>query len=182
VGGKVGLAKPVYLYKSPESPQDLVELAEYSSAVLIALAEKWGVSPVYLATYALKDMVAIKLGLSMEANVFVKPGEPRWSVDMYIGTHIEYAPIIVSALERVLKERGLHVTRTDYGFKITVPPEDVKEVIKVVNTIPALDVVVFKPSMEQVYNHILRVVQEIEWALRERKYFKQYSEQRKKSL
>jgi hypothetical protein len=182
VGGKVGLAKPIYFYKSPKSPRDLVDLAEYSGAVLLALADKWNVNPLYLATYALKDAVGAKLGLSTEANVFVKPSEPGWNIEVYVGTHIEYVPIIVSALERVLKERGFHVTRTDYGLKLTVPPRDVKEVVKIVNTIPALDVIVFKPDTEHAYNHILRIVESIEWVLRERKYFKEYFEQLKKSL
>ncbi len=174
VGGKVGLARPIHFYKSPKSPPELVELAEYSGAVLLALVEKWNVVPLYLATYALKDAVAVKLGLSTEANAFIKPGEPGWNIEVYIGTHIEYVPVIVSALERVLKERGFRVTRTDYGLKLTASPRDVKEAIKIVNTIPALDVIVFKPDTEHAYNTILRIVEAIEWVLQEKKYFKEY--------
>jgi hypothetical protein len=176
VGGKVGVAKPVYFYKSPKSPRDLVELAEYSGAVLLALVERWNVIPLYLASYALKDAVAVKLGLSTQANVFVKPSEPGWNIEVYIGTHIEYVPIIVSALERVLKERGFHATRTDYGLKLTVSPRDVKEVVKILNTIPTLDVIVFKPGTEHAYNLIIRIAESVEWFLRERKYFKEYFE------
>ena len=176
VGGKVGLAKPIYFYKSPKSPRDLVELAKYSGAVLLALAEKRNVIPLYLATYALKDAVAVKLGLSTEANVFIKPSEPGWDVEVYIGTHIEHVPVIVSALERVLKERGFRVTRTDYGLKLTASPGDVKEAVKIVCTIPALDEIVFKPDTEHAYNLILRIAEAIEWFLREKKYFKEYFE------
>jgi len=171
VGGKVGLAKPIHFYKSPRSPRELVELAEYSAAVLLALAEKSNVNPLYLATYALKDMVAVRLTPSTEANVFIKPSE---LIEVYIGTHKEHVQIIVTALERVLKERGFHVTRTDYGLKLTA--RDVKEAVKILCTIPALDEIVFKPDTEHAYNLIIETVKTIEWVLYEKKYFKEYFE------
>ena len=120
-GQRVG---SIYLYKHPESPPDLMELAEYFVWIGNIVDKIIGIGS-YATTYALKDRVVIRLDFHLEASISITP---RWDVEAYIGRHVTNAPTTISVLERILKERGLAVRTTDYGLKITIPSGDVKNV------------------------------------------------------
>jgi hypothetical protein len=170
-GRRVG---SIYLYKHPESPPDLVELAEYFAWIGNIVNEVIGIGD-YTATYALKDRVVIRLSFHHEASIFIMPG---WDVEAYIGRHLVNASTTISVLERILKEKGFTVRTTDYGLKITIPPGDVKnvkEAIKILSMYTRLheESLHYYGSehavMEAMYKDALWHIKQIEYKIEERR-------------
>jgi hypothetical protein len=138
---KVGNA---WFYKHPMATEELLSLAAHAILVLhkyLEIAEKHVLSDVSwlrrtfrldsirkyeMLVYALKDRLEITLDGDLDIMV-----KPRWVVDVYIAMTSRKK---VEVIRRALSKRGYKLEATDITFKITIPPGDVMEAIKILST------------------------------------------------
>jgi hypothetical protein len=142
-----------WFYKHPMVAEELLRLAAYAMLMMhkqFEIAEKhilsdvswlrrtfsaWAVKRYTALVYALKDRVEITL--DYDADIVVKP---RWVVE---ADPTIYAKNKIEILKQVLSEKGYKVETTDYGFKITMPPGDIMEAIKIITTLIPLRYIEF---------------------------------------
>ncbi len=156
---KVGV---IGLYEHPQTTPELLDLAEYAALALHRMIEMNILSPTYEHTagvFSLKDKVEITLNNDMGGIIV----EPRWTVYVYSYPILED---MVRVLRHMLEERGYRTEPLThvFGFKVTVPPGDVREVLRLACMLPAMPT---KPAGEA-YEITLSMIESLEHRLRER--------------
>jgi hypothetical protein len=159
-----------WFYKHPKATEELLYLAAYTILMLhkqFEIAEKhivsdvswlrrsfraWAIKRYTTLVYALKDRVEITL--DYDADIVVKP---RWVVEV---DPTIYAKNEIEVLKQVLSERGYKVETTDYGFKITIPPGDIMEVIKIIATLIPLRSIEFA-SKDEARKFVVDIVERL---------------------
>ena len=124
----------VRLYEHPKTTRELLDLAEHVANVLHKIIEagiggRWWKDRVVI--YSLADRVEIVFEETV--HIVVKP---RWVVDVHV-IKLEKNKVFIEPMRRILSERGFETELTDYGFKITTPPGDVREAVKLAFALPA---------------------------------------------
>jgi hypothetical protein len=171
----------IRLYVHPRTTDELLDLAEYAANVLHKITELELVEPLLIemelegktielwwedrvAVYSLADRVEIAV---QGANyVMVKPG---WIVDAYLATgKKEFA----ERMKRVLEEKGFKTELTGVGFKISIPPGDVREAVKLVCVISATIARVLYEEIDKAYEIAVSDINLVESKLREQKPLK----------
>jgi hypothetical protein len=156
---KVGV---IGLYEHPQTTPELLDLAEYAALALHRMIEMNILSPTYeynAGVFSLKDGVEITLNNSI-GGMIVKP---RWTVYVYSYPILED---MVGVLRHILEERGY---RTEplahvFGFKVTVSPGDVREVLRIACMLPAMPT----KTAGEAYEITLSMIESLERELRER--------------
>jgi hypothetical protein len=159
-----------WFYKHPKATEELLYLAAYAILMLhkqFEIAEKhiasdvswlrrtfraWTLTTYTTLVYALKDRVEITLDYDVDMVV-----KPRWVVEV---DPTVYAKDRIEVLKRVLSEKGYKVETTDYGFKITIPPGDVMEVIKIISTLISLRYIEFTDK-DKAYKFVVDTVERL---------------------
>jgi hypothetical protein len=119
------------------SDKKLLELAEYMAGIAYILI-KGGYKPLGVnesSVFSLKNMITAKF--SNIADVLIKPA---WTIEFHTSrvADPERTKTLIATLKRMLAERGFKVEHTDYGFKVTIPPGDIREAVKIIcMTLPA---------------------------------------------
>jgi hypothetical protein len=169
---KVGNA---WFYRHPMTMEELLSLATHAILVFhkyLEIAEKRVLSDVSvfswpqlvlpfrlgfirkygMLVYVLKDRLEITL--DSDFDIVVKP---RWVVDVYIAMTSRKK---VEVIRRALSERGYKLEATDDTFKITIPPGDVMEVIKILST-PILLYSIEFANEDEALKFILDIVERV---------------------
>lgn len=119
------------------SDKKLIELAEYMAGITHVLI-KGGYKPLGVnesSVFSLKNMITAKF--SNIGDVLIKPA---WTIEFHTSrvADPERTKTLTATLKRILAERGFKVEHTDYGFKVTIPPGDIREAVKITcMTLPA---------------------------------------------
>jgi hypothetical protein len=154
----------IRLYVHPKTTGELLDLAEHASNVLHKIIEvgilgKWWADRV--AVYSLADRVEIIR--EEDFHVVVKP---RWVVDVHL-----FKKDFIETMRRILSERGFKTELTDYGFKIIIPPGDVRDAVKLACVLSAALLVYFI-NVAEAYGIALSSIELVESKLREQKPLK----------
>jgi hypothetical protein len=171
----------IRLYVHPRTTAELLDLAEYATNVLHKITELELVEPLLIemeledkmierlwedrvVVYSLADGVEIAV---QGANyVMVKPG---WLVDAYLATgKKEFA----EPMKRVLEEKGFKTELTGEGFKISIPPGNVREAVKLVCVITATIARVPYEDIKKAHEIAVSDINLVESKLREQKPLK----------
>jgi hypothetical protein len=124
-------AGSIRFYEHPETTGELSDLARRIAVILNKQLETFGPShwlQEATSVYALKDAVVV--GFWEAGDIVVKP---RWLVDFY-PTFEEDRDI----MKRLFDERGFRTELAERiaGFRVTVPPGDVREAVKLASMLP----------------------------------------------
>ena len=151
----------VRLYEHRKATGELSELAEHIANILHKQLER-GIAPRWLKdrilVFSLKDRVEITI--YMVGDIVVKP---RWATDVYPASAKEG-----EILRRILAERGFKTEPIAYGFRVTTPPGDVREAVKIACMLPAIPTVTIVGETEA-YKVTLSNIELLEMYLREQK-------------
>jgi hypothetical protein len=151
----------VRLYEHRKATGELSELAEYVANILHKQLEK-GIAPRWLKdriiVFSLKDRVEITI--YTVGDIVVKP---RWVTEVYPASDKEG-----EVLRRILSERGFKTEPIVFGFRVTVPPGDVREAVKLACMLPAIPTVTVVGETEA-YKVALANIELLEMYLREQK-------------
>jgi hypothetical protein len=156
----------IRLYEHPKTTEELLDLAEYTANVLHKMIEM-KILPLPYAdsagVFSLKDRVEIMLKHDMGGMVV----KPRWVVDVYSFPIIED---MVGVLRHILTERGFKtepITHV-FGFKVTMPPGDVREALRIACMLPVMPTKIAGKA----YELTLSMIESLESKLKEQKPLK----------
>jgi hypothetical protein len=156
---KVGLVR---LYESPSTTRELADMAEYAANVVHKQVEAWLV-PRWVASkvvvFSLEDRIATRM--EMFGDIVVKP---RWVIDVYATRPA------VDTLKRVFSERGFKAESTVYGLRVTIPPGDVTEAVRISHALPLITLLTGEE--EEQYKVALARLELLESKLKEQKPLK----------
>jgi hypothetical protein len=151
----------VRLYEHRKATGELPELAGYVANMLHKQLEK-GIAPRWLKdrilVFSLKDRVEITI--YTVGDIVVKPG---WAIEVYPASDKEG-----EVLRRILAESGFKTEPIAYGFRVTTPPGDVREAVKIACMLPAMPTVTIVGETEA-YKVTLSNIELLEMYLREQK-------------
>ncbi len=151
----------VRLYEHRKATGELPELAVHVANILHKQLEK-GIAPRWLKdrilVFSLKDRVEITI--YTVGDIVVKPG---WAIEVYPASDKEG-----EVLRRILAERGFKTEPIAYGFRVTMPPGDVREAVKLASMLPAIPTVTIVGETEA-YKVTLANIELLEMHLREQK-------------
>jgi hypothetical protein len=159
----------VRLYEHPASPRELSDLAEYMANILHKQVEV-GMAPKRLKgkiqVLSLKDRVE---ALIHDIGYII--ARPSWIVEI----HQEGSGNEALILAHILAKRGFRVELVHKfvgeAFRITIPPESVREAVKIacmLSAVPAVETV----GWEKVFNATLSSIELLESKLREQEPLK----------
>jgi hypothetical protein len=154
----------IRLYVHPMTTTELLDLAEYAANILHKIVEariaesRWKDR---VAVYSLADRVEIVAEETV--HIVVKPG---WVVDVRL-----FNKDFVETMRRVLSERGFETELTGYGFKITIPPGDVRDAVKLACVL-SVALLAYIADVAEAYRIALSSIELVESKLREQKPLK----------
>jgi hypothetical protein len=152
------------LYEHPRTTPELSGLAEYAALALHVMIGMNILPPTYKHTagvFSLKDRVEITLKNDIGGII----AKPRWTVYVYSYPTSDLEDM-VRILRHILAERGYRTELLDnvFGFKVTVPPGDVREVLRIACMLPAMPTKIGGKA----YEITLSMIESLERELRER--------------
>ena len=110
------------------------------------------------SVYALKDVVVA--GFREAGDIVVKP---RWIIDFYL-TFDEDRDV----MKRLFDERGFRTEPIAYGFRVTTPPGDVREAVKIACMLPIAHTAnLAKRDIEEAYKATKSMLELLEAKLEE---------------
>jgi hypothetical protein len=157
----------IRLYECPGTTRELLDLAEYVANVLHKMVEIEIVPPVVTVhsagVFSFKDRVEVMLHRFV-GGLIAKPG---WVVNVYSYPILEDN---VEVLRRIFSERGFKTEPIErvVGFRVAVPPGDVREVVKLASMLlamPPADMV----GHDKAYQITVSKLEQLESALWEHK-------------
>jgi hypothetical protein len=160
----------VLFYDQHGTTQELLDLAEYVANVLHKQLETRTAS-IFLrdriAVLSLRNMVEILIrDIDEVADIVVKP---RWVIDIYADLDAKHKTRI---LKRILEKMGFKTEPTAFGLKITIPPGDIMEAVKIVSMLPSMIASRFVEFEEYDYYKSMSVIRMLELELKEQKPLK----------
>jgi hypothetical protein len=151
----------IRFYEHPETAEELSGLARRIAVILNKQMETFGPSHWLVeatSVYALKD--AVVAGFWEAGDIVVKP---RWIADFYL-TFDEDRDI----MRRLFVERGFKTEVAGYGFRVTVPPGDVGEAVKIACMLPIAHIAnLAKRDVEEAYKATKSMLELLETKLEE---------------
>jgi hypothetical protein len=157
---RVGLIR---LYAHPKTTGEFLDLAEYVAniqhKIMEAIVGSWWKDRV--AVYSLADRVEI----TAEGTVHIVV-KPRWVVDVHL-----FKKDFIETMIRILSERGFKTELTDYGFKVNIPPGDVRDAVKLACVL-SVALLVYIINVAEAYGIALSSIELLESKLKEQKPLK----------
>ena len=157
----------VLFYDQHGTTREFLDLAEYVANVLHKQLEIGTVSTLLedkMAVLSLRNMVEILIRDIREmGDIIVKPG---WIIDVYADLDTK---LKIPVLKRVFEEMGFKTEPTAFGLRVTIPPGDIMEAVKIASTLPSMPATEF---VEHAYPKAVSVIRMLELKLKEQKPLK----------